>query len=87
MRFACKRDQNEFEIFAALKAAHCQPVRGTDCDLYAISRTDMRGVLLEVKTEKGRLRPIQKQLQAIFGERYKVVRSVPEALAACGVQS
>ncbi len=86
MRFNKKRDHNDLEIFNALKDAHCSPVRGTDVDIFAISRTDSRGVLLEVKSGKGRLRPIQKQLQAIFGDRYCVVRSVPEALAACGIR-
>jgi hypothetical protein len=87
MRFNKKRDANDLEIFNALKAAHCNPVRGNDSDIYAISRADLKGLLIEVKTEKGKLRPIQKQLQAIFGERYKIVRSVPEALEACGVKS
>ncbi len=86
MRFNKKRDANDLEIFNALKDAHCSPVRGTDVDIFAISRTDQRGILLEVKSEKGALRPIQKQLQAIFGERYKIVRSVSEALEACGVR-
>jgi hypothetical protein len=86
MRFNKKRDANDKSIFDALKAAHCNPVRGNDSDIYCISRTDLKGLLIEVKTEKGRLRPIQKQLQAIFGERYRVVRSVAEALEACGIR-
>jgi hypothetical protein len=85
MRHNKKRDANDLEIFKALKAAHCKPVRGTDCDIYAISRTDLKGVLIEVKTEKGRLRPLQVELAALFQERYHVVRSVNEALRACGV--
>jgi hypothetical protein len=87
MRFNRKRDANDLEIFAALKAAHCKPVRGNDCDIYAMSRTDLKGVLIEVKSEKGVLRPIQRELQAIFGERYKICRSVDDALKACGVNA
>lgn len=85
MRHNRKRDLNDKAIFDALKAAHCQPLRGNDCDIYALSRADFKGLLLEVKSEKGALREIQKQLQELFQERYHVVRSVTDALKACGV--
>lgn len=86
MRFNKKRDAVDLEIFRALQAAHCKPVRGNDCDIYAMSRADLKGLLLEVKSKTGTLRPIQKSLQELFGARYFVVRTVSEALAACGVQ-
>lgn len=86
MRFALKRDQNDAEIFRALYDAYCHPIRGRDCDIYA-RHVDGYGVLLEVKVEKGRLRKIQRELQALFKDRYYVVRSVPEALAACGISA
>jgi hypothetical protein len=85
VRFNKQRDANELEIFRALEAAHCSPLRGQDVDVYAISRADMRGVMLEIKTKSGTLRPIQKSLQELFGPRYHIVRSVREALEACGV--
>jgi hypothetical protein len=80
------RDHNEQEIFDALEAAHCRPLRGKDVDLFAISRADMQGILLEIKTKRGTLRPIQKSLQELFQDRYRVVRTIDEALAACGVK-
>jgi hypothetical protein len=80
-----KRDFGDKAIYDALKAAHCDPVRGNDCDIYCKSRADMKGLMLEVKSKTGTLRPIQKSLQALFQDRYRVVRSVSEALAACGV--
>jgi hypothetical protein len=85
VRFNKQRDANELEIFRALEAAHCSPIRGQDVDVYAISRADMRGVMLEIKTKSGTLRPIQKSLQELFQDRYRVVRTIDEALAACGV--
>jgi hypothetical protein len=81
-----KRDANDLEIFRALQDAFCDPVRGNDCDIYCKSRADMKGLMLEVKSKSGTLRPIQKSLQELFQDRYRVVRSVSEALAACGVQ-
>lgn len=89
MRHALKRDFVDLEIFRALEAAGCKPVRGRDVDLFAISRTDLQGVLLEVKDPKRRnnLRPIQKALKELFGSRYVVVTSVSEALEACGIKA
>jgi hypothetical protein len=84
-RFKKCRDSNELLIFRALQDAHCSPLRGQDVDVYAISRADMRGVMLEIKTKSGTLRPIQKSLQELFGDRYVICRSVEDALRACGV--
>lgn len=83
MRFAKKRDANEPEIFQALQVAGCDPVRCTDFDIGA-SHVDGYGVLLEIKTKEGEMRPLQVRLKAIYKDRYKVVRSVEEALYACG---
>jgi hypothetical protein len=69
VRYAKKRDTNDGEIFKALQVAGCNPVRCTD---------------LEVKYRNGKLRDLQLKLQAIFKDRYRVVRSVEQALAACG---
>lgn len=87
-RWANQRDQNDLAIFRALKAAGCKPIRGRDADIFCISRTDMQGMLLEVKVPKKRnqLRPIQKELRDIFQSRYRVVTSVDEALEAVGVK-
>lgn len=85
MRFNKQRDANELAIFRALQAAHCKPVRGNDCDIYCISRADLKGMLIEVKNGKGQMRKIQTELREIFQDRYVVARSPAEALAACGV--
>jgi hypothetical protein len=87
MRFNAQRDKNEMEIFRALQAAHCKPVRGRDVDIFAMSRTDMQGVLIEVKRpgKRKQLRPIQIELRALFGSRYVVCCTPDEALRACGV--
>lgn len=86
MRWAAKRDLNEMQIFNALIDAHCGPVRGRDSDVYATHRSG-HGVMLEIKSKYGTLRPIQVELQAIFRDRYRVVRTVDEALEACGVKA
>jgi len=83
MRWARKRDANEISIFDALRVAGCDPVRCTDFDIGA-SHADGYGVMLEIKVAKGRLRPIQERLKEIFKDRYKVARSVEDALRACG---
>lgn len=83
-RWAMKRDSNEATIFAALQIAGCEPRRFTDFDIGA-RHCDGFGVLLEVKEAKGKLREKQEWLQAMFRDRYKVVRTPEQALAACGV--
>lgn len=83
--FRNKRDSNEKEIFQALEQAYCRPIRGSDADIYC-QHVDGRGLLLEVKTKAGRLRKIQHELAGIFKDRYYVVRSVSDALSACGVK-
>lgn len=83
MRWAKKRDTNDCEIFTALATAGCNPVRCTDFDIGA-EHVDGYGVLLEVKYRNGKLRDLQIKLQAIFKDRYRVVRTVEQALAACG---
>lgn len=84
--FRNKRDSNEGEIFQALYEAYCHPIRGHDADIYC-RHVDGYGVLLEVKGKAGRLRKIQHELAGIFKDRYYVVRSVSDALKACGVQT
>lgn len=83
-RWACQRDQNEPEIFAALAMAGCTPVRLRDFDILA-THADGHGVMLEVKIKKGKLRDIQRVMQALFPGRYFVVRTPEAALAACGI--
>lgn len=84
MRHAKKRDANDMEIFRALQVAGRDPVRCTDFDIGA-AHVDGYGVMIEVKSDKGKLRPIQVRLQEIFKDRYRVARSAESALAACGV--
>jgi hypothetical protein len=83
MRYAKKRDHNDMEIFRALEVAGANPVRCTDFDIGAEHALGW-GVMLEVKTAKGQLRALQETLQRIFKDRYHVVRSAEQALAACG---
>lgn len=82
-RWANQRDKNDLEIFRALQVAGCEPIRGRDADIFARHSLG-HGMLLEVKQKKGRLRPLQHQLAELFGSRYQVVRSVEDALRACG---
>lgn len=83
-RWANRRDANDLEIFRALQVAGRDPIRGRDSDIYA-RHIQGYGLLIECKTRLGKLRPIQVELQAMFGDRYHVVRSAEEALKACGV--
>jgi hypothetical protein len=83
MRYAKRRDTNDLEIFRALEVAGCNPVRCTDFDIGA-QHVDGYGLMLEVKHGKGRMRELQKKLQAIFKDRYRVVRSPEQALSECG---
>lgn len=83
-----KRDSNEGPIFDALQSAGCFPVRGTDVDIFCISRTDLKGLLIEIKTvgNKRRLTQLQRDLKEIFKDRYIVCDSVASALQAVGVR-
>jgi hypothetical protein len=82
-RFAMRRDENEAEIFLALRVAGCDPMRGFDVDIFAC-HLDGYGVFLEVKSAKGKLRDKQVWLADRFKDRYHVVRTVNQALIACG---
>lgn len=84
VRFNKKRDKQDLEIFRALQAAGRDPVRCTDFDIGA-AHVDGYGVMIEVKSDKGKLRPIQVRLQEIFKDRYRVARSAEAALIACGL--
>lgn len=83
-RFACQRDANEMPIFKALQVAGREPIRLRDVDILAV-HTAGYGVMLEVKVRKGKLQEIQKTWQRLFPGRYFVVRTVDQALVACGV--
>jgi hypothetical protein len=83
-RWANKRDFADMSIFNALLDAHRKPIRGRDADIFC-QHVEGHGLLLEVKSAHGAMRPIQIELQALFGDRYKVVRNVTEALQACGI--
>jgi hypothetical protein len=82
-RFALRRDSNEAAIYAALEVAGCEPKRFFDFDIGARHVSGF-GVLLEIKTRKGKLREKQLWLQEVFKDRYRVVRTPEEALIACG---
>jgi predicted mannosyl-3-phosphoglycerate phosphatase (HAD superfamily) len=82
-RFACRRDENEKIIFDALRVAGAEPKRFTDFDIGARHSSGV-GVMLEIKTAKGKLREKQEWLADMFGDRYFVVRTAEQALIACG---
>ena len=63
MRYARRRDDNEMDMFTALKVAGCNPVRCTDFDIGA-EHVDGYGLMIEVKMPKGRLQPLQEKLRA-----------------------
>jgi hypothetical protein len=83
MRWAACRDENEGDIFLALRIAGCEPRRFTDFDIGARHAKGW-GVMLEIKVAKGKLREKQEWLAAVFGDRYHIVRTPEQALAACG---
>ena len=97
MAYARKRDSSEKAIFDALVKAGCDVERGTDCDLYVRVPagyrylsiwTEAHAFMLECKTpgpNAKRRQPIQLRLQAIFGDRYRVVSTASEALIAVGL--
>lgn len=88
-RWAASRDANEPEIIRALESVgatvtHLDAGKGGIPDLLV----GFRGVnyLLEVKTERGKLRPVQAEWHALWRGQVTVVRSVVEAWAAIGVE-
>jgi hypothetical protein len=82
-RWAQCRDENEAEIFLALRVAGCDPKRFTDFDIGAVHSGGW-AVMLEVKVAKGKLRDKQIWLAERFKDRYHVVRTPEQALVACG---
>jgi len=85
MRRAARIDSNHAEIVAALRKCGASVINlsrvGEGCPDLLVGMLG-RNVLLEVKAEKGRVRPNQQALIATWpGEAY-IVRSVDEALAA-----
>jgi hypothetical protein len=82
-RWRNQHDANHMEVFNALKVAGCEPVHGRDSDIYARHSLGY-GMLIEVKTPKGKLRPLQEKLRDLFQDRYVVARSPEDALRACG---
>lgn len=81
-------DGNQKEIVEALRAAGAT-VRSTAHVGYGFPDlvVGVRGqnFLLEVKTPKGKLEESQERFHANWGGSVVVVRSVEEALAACGL--
>lgn len=87
-RHAAKRDKNEPEIIEALAAAGASYLRisvGGGSDLVV----SYRGVnyLLEVKSSKGKLTPMQEEFMLYWDGPYEIVRSVDDALKAIGAIS
>lgn len=80
-----KRDANDKEVFDALAAAGCDPERFTDFDI-AAKHIDGHGLMIEVKVpgQERALKPLQRRLRDIFGDRYIVASSAEAALRALG---
>lgn len=81
IRRAKKRDTIEADIFEALVLCGCQVLRLDQFDLLVLRRG--RITMLEVKTGNAPMTKSQKMLLA-EGWPLKIVRSVPDALAAVG---
>lgn len=90
------RDANEREIVDALRLAGCEVIRLEDKDRAGLldllvfvprfAQSD-RLMLLEVKTETGRVRPEQHELMSRWPSVTAVVRTPLEALGAIGLQA
>ena len=85
MAYARRRDENEAEIVAALQAAGCDVLRGTDIDLLCGHAN--RNYFLEIKqpNSRRRLRPVQVRLRDSWRGQYAIVTSAEEALKAVGL--
>lgn len=79
MRRAARRDSNERAVISALLEAGCMVQTQDWCDL-TVQTPRGRIVLMEVKTNTGRLTKFQKQLLD-SGWMVHIVRSPTEALA------
>lgn len=86
-KYAKRRDLNEPEIIAALRAAGCDVLQADDVDLL-VGRAG-QNFLLEVKRPKraseSRIKPIQKRLRDGWRGQYAIVTTPEAALAAVGV--
>jgi len=78
-------DENHAQIRAALERAGATVVPDGPVDLIVGLRG--RNYLLEIKTEKGKLRVKQEGFIRRWKGQVHVVRSVDEALAVIGVQA
>lgn len=82
-RRAAKRDANEAEIVEALKKAGAQVLRiSQPVDL--VVAYNLRNYLLEVKSDNGRLTPMQQKWFAEWEGPAYVVHNPEEALLAIG---
>jgi len=79
-RYAKKRDKNERGIINALEARGHKVKQDDFVDL-VVQRPDGKIVLLEVKSEHGRLTKIQENMLG-EGWLFHIVRSVDEAITA-----
>jgi Holliday junction resolvase len=86
MRRAAKRDANETEIIKALRqiGATVQPINAADTPDLLIGYQGIN-YLMEVKTEKGKLKPGQIDWHDNWRGQCAVVRSVDEAFMILGI--
>lgn len=83
-RYAKRRDENEPQIIAALRAAGCDVLQADDVDLF-VGRAG-KNYLIEVKhpnrASESKIKPIQKRLRDSWRGQYAIVTTIEEALKA-----
>ena len=86
-RWAARTDANQAEIVEALRAAGAVVLIlsrvGQGCADLAVGKGG-KVWFMEVKTEKGKLTPAEKEFQDMWQDNYVIVRTPEEALKAIG---
>ena len=87
-RWDAKTDANQPAIVQALRDAYCSvlPLHrlGQGCPDLAVGYQG-RTYFMEIKTDKGKLTPAEKEFMDTWRGHYAIVRTVDEALKAIGV--
>lgn len=84
-----RRDQNEAVLFRAFRAAGCAvlPISAPGAPDAVIFLPTGKGLLVEVKSARGKLRPEQIRWQATWrGPEIHIVRTIDDVLRLVGVQ-
>lgn len=78
-RYSKRRDANESEIVKALRAIGCTVMQTDAVDLI-VGVNSKTNLLMEIKTETGKLKPSQEKLLQTWRGQYAIVRTVEEAI-------